>query len=104
MENNFKTDSVFRIAAQTLPRLRSIEYELRAAEKQISAARGSVSPSITVGGAVYTGYYKVLSDDAGEQAAFSSQLKNNNSQAYMYLSISHYSIITLSAGILKRQK
>ncbi len=85
-ENIFKTDSVFRIASQTLPRLRSIEYELRAAEKQISAARGSVAPSITVGGTVYTGYYKVLTDDSGEQVAFTSQLKNNNSQA-VYVSL-----------------
>ena len=85
-ENIFKTDSVFRIASQTLPRLRTIEYELLAAEKQISAARGSVSPSISVGGAVYTGYYKVLTDDSGEQVAFTSQLKNNNSQA-VYVSL-----------------
>jgi len=100
MENNFKTDSVFRIAAQTLPRLRSIEYELRAAEKQISAARGSVVPSITVGGAVYTGYYKVLSDDAGEQAAFSSQLKNNNSQAiYVSLDIPLFNNYTIGRNI-----
>ena len=85
-ENDFKADSVYRIAAQTLPRLRTIEYELKAAEKQISAARGLVAPSLTVGGSVYTGYYKVLSDDSGEQAAFTSQLKNNNSQA-IYVSL-----------------
>ena len=99
-ENIFKTDSVFRIASQTLPRLRSIEYELQAAEKQISAARGSVSPSITVGGAVYTGYYKVLSDDAGEQEAFSSQLKNNNSQAiYVSLDIPLFNNYTIGRNI-----
>jgi outer membrane protein len=85
-EVSYDTDSIFSIASQILPRLKAIEYELKATEKQISAAKGSVAPSLSVGGAVYTGYYKVISDDAAEQASFSSQLKNNNSQS-IYLSL-----------------
>jgi outer membrane protein len=100
MENNFRTDSVFRIAAQTLPRLRSIEYELKAAEKQISAARGLVAPGISAGGRVYTGYYKVLTDDSGEQVEFTSQLKNNNSQAiYVSLDIPLFNNYTIGRNI-----
>jgi outer membrane protein len=83
---NFKIDSVYNIASATLPRLKAIEYELKASKKQISAARGFISPSLSVGGAVYTGYYKVISNDALEQESFSTQLKNNNSQA-VYISL-----------------
>ncbi len=100
IENNFKTDSVFRIAARTLPRLRSIEYELQAAEKQIAAARGLIAPGISAGGRVYTGYYKVLTDDSGEQVEFTSQLKNNNSQAiYVSLDIPLFNNYTIGRNI-----
>jgi outer membrane protein len=82
---NFSTDSIFSIASQVLPRLKAIEYELQASKKQISAAKGSISPNISVGGSIYTGYYKILIDTL-KQASLSSQLKNNNSQA-VYLSL-----------------
>jgi outer membrane protein len=82
---NFSPDSIFSIASQVLPRLKAIEYELQASKKQISAAKGSLSPNISVGGSIYTGYYKILIDTL-KQASLSSQLKNNNSQA-VYLSL-----------------
>lgn len=83
-DRKYDTDSIFLEASGVLPRLKAIEFELQAASRQISAARGSLSPSISVGGAVYTGYYKVISDDAIEQASFSDQLRNNNSQAVYF--------------------
>jgi outer membrane protein len=82
---SFSPDSIFNIASQILPRLKAIEYELQASKKQISAAKGSISPNISVGGSIYTGYYKILVDTL-KQASLSSQLKNNNSQA-VYLSL-----------------
>lgn len=75
------TDSIFKIAAQTLPRLKAINYELMAAKKQFAASKGSLAPSLALSGAVYTGFYKNLGNDAGDQDAYSTQLKNNNSQA-----------------------
>jgi outer membrane protein len=97
---SFSTDSVFKIASQTLPRLKAIGYELQASEKQISAAKGYLAPSLSVGGAVFTGYYKVISDDATEQASFSSQLKNNNSQSiYMSLDIPIFNNYTVNRNI-----
>lgn len=97
---SFNTDSVYQTASQVLPRLRSIEYELKAAEKQIAAAKGYVAPSLSVGGGVFTGYYKVISDDAGEQPSFSTQLKNNNSQAiYMSLDIPIFNNYTTGRNI-----
>lgn len=82
----FDPDSVYNIASQLLPRLRAIEYELEASAKQVAAARGLLAPGLSVGGAIFTGYYKVLGEDAAEQVSYSSQLKNNNSQA-LYLSL-----------------
>ncbi len=87
-DRSFSIDSIYHIAAQTLPRLKAIEYELNASRKQVAAAKGAISPSLSVGGAIYTGYYKVISEGVAEQQAFSTQLKNNNSQAiYMSLSV-----------------
>jgi outer membrane protein len=85
-DQTYNTDSIYKIAANILPRLKAIEYELHASEKQISAAKGAVAPSLSVGGSVYTGYYKILGNDIEEQVSFSTQLKNNNSQA-LYLSL-----------------
>jgi outer membrane protein len=97
---SFNTDSIFNIASQTLPRLKAIEYELKASMRQISAAKGYMSPSISVGGAIYTGYYKVITEDAAEQASFSSQLKNNNSQAvYFSLDIPIFNNYTTGRNI-----
>lgn len=99
-DQSFNPDSIYNIASNILPRLKAIEYEFRASEKQISAAKGAIAPSLSVGGAVYTGYYKVLSDDAGEQVSFSTQLKNNNSQAvYMSLNIPIFNNYTTGRNI-----
>ncbi len=99
-DQSYDPDSIYNIASNILPRLKAIEYELHASEKQISAAKGAISPNLSVGGAVYTGYYKVLSDDAGEQVSFSTQLKNNNSQAvYMSLNIPIFNNYTTGRNI-----
>jgi outer membrane protein len=97
---SFNTDSIFNIASQTLPRLKAIEYEYQASKKQISAAKGSVLPSLSAGAAIYTGYYRVISDDAGAQELFSKQLKNNNSQAvYFSLNIPIFNNYTTGKNI-----
>ena len=78
-----RADSIYTIAASTLPYLKAIEFELKAAKKQIAAAWGYYFPSISVTGQIYTGFYKVFGGDVGEQDAFKTQLKNNNSQAVL---------------------
>lgn len=83
---DYDTDSIFSIASNILPRLKAIEFELEASKKQVSAAKGSFSPSLEVGGTVYTGYYQRLTEGTATQGSFSDQLKNNNSQA-LYLSL-----------------
>lgn len=77
---SFSPDSIYNIAAQKLPRLKEIEYELKASKKQIAAARGALAPSISVGGQIFTGYYTLLNDTSGH-TPFSKQMKNNFGQA-----------------------
>jgi outer membrane protein len=93
----YMADSIYALAAQVLPRLKAIEYELQASEKQVAAAKGLLAPGLSVGGAIYTGYYKVLGEDAEGQPSFSSQMKNNNSQA-VYLSLNIPIFNRYSAG------
>ncbi len=76
---SFNSDSIYNIASETLPRLRAIEYELKASEKQLAAARGRLAPSLSVGGSVFTGYYTSIGDTS--TASFSTQLNNNFGQA-----------------------
>jgi outer membrane protein len=96
-DSGFDTDSIFGLASEVLPRLKAIEYELRANAKQVAAARGTLAPNLSVGGAIYTGYYKVIGEDATDQASFRNQMKNNNSQA-LYLSLNIPIFNNYSAG------
>jgi len=96
-DSGFDTDSIYALAAEVLPRLKAIEYELRASAKQVAAARGTLAPNLSVGGAIYTGYYKVIGEDATDQASFRNQMKNNNSQA-LYLSLNIPIFNNYSAG------
>jgi outer membrane protein len=79
-DNNFRPDSIYQIASETLPRLKEIEFELKAAKKQIAAARGNLAPSLSVGGQLFTGYYTLLNDTSAH-SSYSTQMKNNFGQA-----------------------
>lgn len=79
-DNTFSPDSIYTIASNTLPRLKAIEYELKASKKQIAAARGNMMPSISVGGQIFTGYYTLLNDTSAH-SSYSTQMKNNFGQA-----------------------
>jgi len=85
-DDRYDVDSVYNISSGTLPRLKAINYELMASKRQVAAARGNLSPRLSVGGVIYTGYYKLISEGVPEQNSFTDQLKNNNSQA-LYLSL-----------------
>jgi len=79
-DKNYSPDSIYKIASQTLPRLKEIEYELKASKKQIAAARGSLAPSISLGGQLFTGYYTLL-NDTSSQRSYSTQMNDNFGQA-----------------------
>ena len=100
---SYKIDSIFSIASQVLPRLKGVEYELRASRKQLSAARGAQYPSISGGGSLFTGYYTALKDTS-KGVPFREQLNNNFGQSiYMSLNIPIFNNYSTARSI-KRAK
>jgi outer membrane protein len=78
---SYSTDSIYKLASENLPRLKEIEYELRASKKQIAVARGNISPRLTLGGAIGSYYFKVLNvSDSVFQNTYSKQLNGNLSK------------------------
>jgi outer membrane protein len=80
-DNSFNTDSIYNLAAEKLPRLKEIEFELMASKKQIAAARGSLAPRLSAGGTVGSYYYNILSakEDVA-QNSYSKQINGNLSK------------------------
>jgi outer membrane protein len=77
-DNSYSTDSVYNLAAQNLPRLKEIEYELKASKKQIAAARGNLAPKLSAGGQIGSYYYNVLNSPEGTtQNSYQRQLNGN---------------------------
>jgi len=88
-DNSFSSDSIYKLAAQNLPRLKEIEYELTASKKQIAAARGNLAPKLTMNGQLTSYYYDVLNaPDGVTQNSYSKQINGNlNKQAMLTLNI-----------------
>ena len=98
-DNSFNTDSIYNIASQILPRLKAIEFELKASKKQVAAARGNLAPSLSAGGSVSTGYYNALKD-TNNKVSYSRQLKNNVGQlVYITLRIPIFNNFTTYRNI-----
>ena len=80
-DNTYRSDSIYKLAAQNLPRLKEIEFELIASKKQIAAARGNLAPRITAGGGFGSYYYDILNAGSGiSQNSYSRQLNGNLSK------------------------
>jgi Outer membrane protein len=85
IDNSFNTDSIYSIASQTLPRLKEIEFELKASKKQVAAARGAIAPSLSLNGSISTGYFHASGDSIRD---YSRELRNNLGQeVYLTLNI-----------------
>lgn len=78
-DNSFSTDSIYQLAAQNLPRLKEIEFELRASKKQIAAARGIIVPKLTAGGQIGSIYSDILNDN-NKPNSYSTQIKGDISK------------------------
>jgi outer membrane protein len=80
-DNSFSPDSVYQLAAQNLPRLKEIEFELKASKKQIAAARGNIAPRLSAGGGIGSYYYNILNAADGiTQNSYSRQINGNMSK------------------------
>jgi outer membrane protein len=78
-EVSFSPDSIYQLAAQNLPRLKEIEYELKASKKQIAAARGPIAPKLTAGGQIGSIYSDILNDNV-KANSYRTQIKGDISK------------------------
>ncbi|MFW5756581.1 MAG: TolC family protein, partial [Tangfeifania sp.] len=74
-------DSVYSMAVKHLPDVEVKQQELKAVERNLAIARGQLSPSLTLSGGYYTGYYETRTDEAGNPISFRDQFSNNASQS-----------------------
>ena len=64
-------DSVYNLAVNVLPEIKQQEYLFKASEKDLSVAKGGISPRIYLSAGFNTGYYD------GDSLGFNSQITTN---------------------------
>ena len=74
-------DSVFALALQYIPAVKARMQQLNAVEKALAISKGTLSPSISLGGGYNTGYYETYKDEQGNIISFKDQIKNNVSKS-----------------------
>lgn len=74
-------DTVYLLALEHLPAVKSKNQQLKAVEKSLAISKGELFPTLSLGGGYYTGYYETRTDDQGKPISFKNQFKNNASQS-----------------------
>ncbi len=69
------------------PYFQSVQTNVKLSEKNLAVTRGSLYPSVYVGGSYGTGFYETSTDGDGNTVAFNEQFKNNQNQ-YLGASLS----------------
>jgi outer membrane protein len=79
VEMNYATtpDSIFSVALQQLAIIKAADLRTKSAEKAVQAARGSLFPSVGLGGGFYTPYSSTARDSASQKIEYYDQLSNN---------------------------
>jgi outer membrane protein len=72
-------DSLFNVAVQRMPQIRYQENMVRAAQKDLAVAKGSISPQLYLSAGLYSDYFDANRPDE-ITPAFSTQIRNNQSQ------------------------
>ena len=76
-------DSIYRIAVNNLPEIKSAEYQLKSSQFQLASARGSRYPTLDLSGTIGSNYY-LKSNDSTINTPFGKQL---NDQFYKQVSL-----------------
>ena len=71
------SDSIFVAAKDFMPSIKAQEFRVKAATKQLSAARGGLYPSISLQGGIGTGYFETIRDSLGTTIPFRDQIRDN---------------------------
>ena len=68
---------IFKTAVDVRPEIKSAEYKLMSAEKQLAIAKGSQYPTLSFGANYYNSYNNQYKDKTGNNIQLSDQIKNN---------------------------
>lgn len=74
------SDSIFVAAKGFMPSIKAQGYRVKAARKQLAVTRGTLYPTITLGGGIGTGYFETITDSLGVTVPFRDQFKNNRNE------------------------
>ena len=72
-----KTNAIYEEAMGFLPIIKAQELRTLSAQKDISAARGNLYPSLSLYGGYGTGYFETIKDSLGMTIPFRNQFKDN---------------------------
>lgn len=73
-------DSLYTVARGFVPIVKSQEYRVNAAKKQLQSIRGGLFPSIALIAGIGTSYFETNVDDNGNLIPFRTQFKDNTSK------------------------
>ncbi|WP_420320821.1 TolC family protein [Flagellimonas sp.] len=73
-------DSLYTVARGFVPIVKSQEFRVSAAKKQLQAIRGGLFPSLSLIAGIGTSYFETNVDDTGTLIPFRTQIKDNTSK------------------------
>jgi outer membrane protein len=97
-------EEIFRMAVNQLPQIKSSEYEVKIAEKQLALQKGRIVPKVTLGGLYYSRYLKGAYNplDPGFEYFYKDQLRDNQySQLSVGLDIPVFNRMNVKINISK---
>jgi outer membrane protein len=93
-------DAVIQTAFDSYPSIKSNEFALLSAEKQVNLSNGSLMPTLSLGGGVGSGYSGLNTDQSGEVKSFGNQVSDNfNQNLGLSLSIPIFNKLNTRAAI-----
>ncbi|SNY94913.1 TolC family protein [Flagellimonas pacifica] len=78
--NKIALDSLYNVARGFVPLVKSQEFRVNAAKKQLQSTRGGLYPSLSVIAGIGTSYFETNVDDDGNLIPFRTQFKDNTSK------------------------
>ncbi|MCB0373973.1 MAG: TolC family protein [Muricauda sp.] len=79
-EEDMVLDSLYQTARGFVPLVKSQEYRVNAAKKQLQATRGTLLPSLSLVAGYSTGYFETQTDGEGNIIPFKTQFNDNASK------------------------
>jgi outer membrane protein TolC len=76
-ESTRGSEDIYEEAKGFLPSVKAQEFRVKAAKKQLAAARGALFPSLSLNGGIGTGYFETIRDTSGITIPFRDQIRDN---------------------------